>query len=274
LCDILRRVNSHFSGDTYVTRPDAPTSLLNRLTFGWRWAFYLEYFTEVLGARASAVRGKYDDAEWSESSFRVLSIIEHNRGRFQVEGLQNLRDAASGAPYVFISNHMSSLETQVLPTLIVPFMPVTFVVKRQLVEGPIFGPIMRSREPIAVGRKNAREDLDTVLSAGKELLGRGKSIIVFPQSTRTPAFRREEFNSLGVKLAARASVPVVPVAVKTDFWGDKGLFRGFGKVRPRLTIHIEFGRPIDVTGRGKEVHVAIMDFIEERQNRWQKEQIQ
>lgn len=232
---------------------------------------YFDYFIEVLRARSRAVRGIYDDVEWAESSYRVLRTLERNRGRFHIVGLENVRKAASEAPYVFISNHMSALETQVLPTLIVAHMPVTFVVKERLVKSPIFGPVMRSREPIAVKRKNAREDLEAVLSQGRDLLQRGKSIIVFPQSTRRPIFRPEDFNSLGVKLASKAGVRVFPIAVKTDFWGERGLFRGFGPVRPSRTIHIEFGTPMEVSGRGKEVHQKIVDFIAARQSEWNNE---
>lgn len=259
---------THFPQDRYVTPADQHISLFNRMTFGWRWALYFEYAAEVLRARGLAVRGEYDDAEWAESSYIVMSGIERNRGRFDIEGLDNLRSNADGAPYVFISNHMSTLETQVLPALIAPFMRVTFVVKKQLVTSPIFGPVMRSRDPIVVGRKNAREDLEAVLGNGRRLLEKGVSVIVFPQSTRSPQFSRDGFNSLGIKLASHAGAKVLPVAVKTDFWGEKGLFRGFGPVRPERTIHIEFGNPIKITGRGKEEHNAVLDFIESRQQKW------
>jgi len=259
---------THFPDDRYVTPPDRPVSLFNRLTFGWRWALYLEYGAEVLRARGLAVRGEYDDAEWAESSHIVMRAIERNRGRFDIEGIDNLRSHAGEAPYVFISNHMSTLETQVLPALIAPFMRVTFVVKRQLVKSPIFGPVMRSRDPVVVGRKSAREDLEEVLSGGRRLLENGVSVVVFPQSTRSPEFSRDAFNSLGTKLAVHAGAKVFPVAVKTDFWGEKGLFRGFGPVRPERTIHIEFGHPMEVTGRGREEHNAVLDFIESRQRKW------
>jgi 1-acyl-sn-glycerol-3-phosphate acyltransferase len=198
----------------------------------------------------------------------ALRIIERNRGRFEISGIENVRNAASRGPFVFISNHMSTLETQILPVLIVPFMPVTFVVKEGLVTGSMFGPIMRSRDPIVVGRKNPREDLETVLQGGVERLQRGVSIIVFPQSTRSPVFNPEVFNTLGIKLASKAGMPVIPIAVKTDFWGEEGLFRGFGPIRQERTIHIEFGGPMTVTGRGKDRHLEIVEFIKSRLSRW------
>jgi len=267
-------VKTYFAGDSYATPANAPISVFNRLLGGWRWVFYLQYAGVVLAARKQAVRGGYDDSAWAESSLGVLRTIERNRGRFEITGINHIRSAAGHGPFVFISNHMSTLETQVLPVLIVPFMPVTFVVKERLVTSTVFGPVMRSRDPITVARKNPREDLEAVLGGGIERLRRGVSIIVFPQSTRSPVFNPQGFNTLGVKLAAKAGVPVIPVVVKTDFWGEEGMFRGFGAIRPERTIHIEFGSPLKVVGRGKEQHLEIVEFIESRLKRWAEDGIE
>ena len=119
-------------------------------------------------------------------------------------------------PVLFIANHMSTLETMILPCIISPLRKVTFVVKESLVKHPLFGDVMRSRNPIIVGRTDPRKDLEAVMTGGMELLSKGISIIIFPQSTRNVEFKPEEFNSLGVKLAKKAGVQVVPIALKTD----------------------------------------------------------
>jgi 1-acyl-sn-glycerol-3-phosphate acyltransferase len=222
----------------------------------------------VLAARKLAVRGLYDDAAWAASSLDVLRTVERNGGRFEIAGMDNLRRNAKAGPFVFIANHMSTLETQILPVLIAPLMPVTFVVKESLVTSRVFGPIMRSRDPVVVKRQNPRDDLEEVLREGGARLRRGVSLIVFPQSTRSPVFRRELFNTLGVKLAAASGAAAFPIALKTDFWGEEGLVRGFGPVRPECTIHLEFGKPLAVSGRGKEQHLEILKFIETRLRLW------
>jgi 1-acyl-sn-glycerol-3-phosphate acyltransferase len=127
---------------------------------------------------------------------------------------------------------------------------------------------MRSRDPIAVSRKDPRADLEIVLREGQARLRAGISVIVFPQGTRTPVWRRESFNSLGIKLASKAGALVLPVALKTDYWGSGGLFRGFGPVHREREIRIEFGDPIRVSGRGKAEHELCLDFIESRLKAW------
>jgi 1-acyl-sn-glycerol-3-phosphate acyltransferase len=163
---------------------------------------------------------------------------------------------------------MSTLETFVLPTLILPFSRVTFVVKQSLVEYPVFRHIMRSREPVTVGRANPRDDLKAVLAEGPERLGRGLSVVVFPQTTRSLVFDAAKFNSIGVKLAKRAGVPVMPVAIRSDAWGNGRLVRDLGAVDPSKPVHIAFGAPFAVEGRGGEEHERVVAFIGGHMRRW------
>ena len=68
---------------------------------------------------------------------------------------------------------MSALETFVLPCIIEPFKDTTFVVKQSLIDYPVFKYVMRSRNPIAVGRTNPRDDLKAVLDGGKRYCRQG-----------------------------------------------------------------------------------------------------
>jgi len=156
----------------------------------------------------------------------------------------------------------------VLPVIIAPRRRVTFVVKESLVRHPLFGDVMRSRDPIVVGRTDPRKDLEAVLNGGMELLSRGISVIIFPQSTRTVVFRPEDFNSLGVKLAKRAGVKVVPFALKTDFWGQGRVMKELGRLDSSKHIYFRFGEPFEVMGSGKEENQSIIDFIRASLDEW------
>jgi 1-acyl-sn-glycerol-3-phosphate acyltransferase len=129
---------------------------------------------------------------------------------------------------------------------------------------------MLSRDPIVVGRSDPRKDLEAVMNGGAELLAKGISIVIFPQSTRSLEFKPEEFNSIGVKLAKKAGVPVVPVAIKTDFWGNGKLIKELGPIDSNKTIHIKFGEPFSVTGNGKEENSRIISFIQSSLSEWNK----
>lgn len=256
----------YFPGDTYRTPPDHPRDLADRLCFGGSAWFYARIAQVVLDGRAKAIAGRYDRAAWSGSSRRVLDALEGCGARVQVEGLDNLR--AVGGPAVLIGNHMSTMETMVLPALVDPILPVTFVVKDSLVRMPVFGTLLRARAPITVGRASARQDMQTVLEEGCARLADGVSVIIFPQSTRQSRFDPEQFNSLGVKLARRAGVPVVPVAVRTDFWTNGKLVKDLGPLVRSRPVHFRFGAPLRVTGGGKDEHQAVVDFICDSLREW------
>jgi 1-acyl-sn-glycerol-3-phosphate acyltransferase len=163
---------------------------------------------------------------------------------------------------------MSTLETFVLPTVILSAKRMTYVVKRELTSYPVFGHVMRARDPIVVGRANPRDDLKAVLEGGAQRLAAGVSVVVFPQTTRTPVFDPAHFNTIGVKLARRAGVPVVPIALKTDAWGNGPIVKDIGRIDPAKTVHIEFGAPLQVPGTGATEHQRVIDFIRERLLAW------
>lgn len=189
----------------------------------------------------------------------VMKSLERVGIIFEVTGVGNFINLTG--PCVFVGNHMSTLETFVLPCIIEPFKDVTFVVKESLIHYPVFRHVMRSRDPIVVTRTNAREDLRAVLEGGSDRLNAGRSIIIFPQTTRTAAFDPAEFNSIGIKLAKKAGVPVIPIALKTDAWGNGKHFKDFGRIDPSQKVYFTFGRPLDIKGNGAAEHREIIDFI-------------
>lgn len=256
----------YFTTDSYHTQEDTPRLLLDRLMLNTRLYFMSKYCSIVLKSRSAALKGQYETEAWALSSYHVFKLIEGCGGRFHITGLNNLHKCQG--PVVFISNHMSTLETMVFPCIIAPQMDVTFVVKDSLVKHPFFGPIMRSRNPIVVSRSNSREDFQIVMKTGQRLLSEGTSIIIFPQSTRTVEFIPKEFNSLGVKLARTAKVQVVPVAIKTDFWGNDKYLKDLGPIDRHKPIHMAFGEPFSIKGAGKEENELIVEFISSHLEKW------
>jgi 1-acyl-sn-glycerol-3-phosphate acyltransferase len=250
--------NLYFESDSYRS----PEKKAGFRTWLYRdnWFYFLSsYIGIVLRTRKQALAGRYDYPEWAASSIDIFRLIERTGGAFDITGMENI--ASVKEPVVFISNHMSTLETMIFPGLIAPHRKVTFVVKESLVSHPLFGPVMRSRNPIVVGRTDARRDFEKVMNQGPEILSQGISLIIFPQSTRSDKFIPAEFNSLGVKLAKKTGVKVVPVAIKTDFWGNGKIIKEIGKLDHRKIIHIRFGTPFKITGTGREDNQAIIEFI-------------
>ncbi len=149
--------------------------------------------------------------------------------KLEVRGLENLK---KGQPYIFVSNHQSTID---IPTL---FMSIPwdtrFVAKKQLKYVPMLGWYMWAAKFVFVDRSNHREAVRSLDEAGEQIRG-GISIIVFPEGTRSGDCKVHPFKKGPFALAMKARVPVVPVAIE-----------GSGKLMPKNSWQITPG-PITVS---------------------------
>ena len=242
--------------------------MLYRLSLGSRWYFYLNNFGIFARTGRCGRRGRLDKERQIYYSNKNFRLVEKCGGRIHLRGLENLRDV-SGEPVVLIGNHMSLLETALFHAVAREYLDFTFVIKQSLLTVPFFRDIMRSLGAIPVGRENPRDDLRAVLGDGKKVLESGRSIIIFPQSTRSETFDAAKFNSIGIKLAKTAGVRVLPFALKTDFLGNGKYLRDMGPVRPKRGVYFEFAPARAVEGNGQALQQEIIGFIQSRLASWQ-----
>ncbi|NOZ61022.1 MAG: 1-acyl-sn-glycerol-3-phosphate acyltransferase [Calditrichaeota bacterium] len=255
-----------FKNSVYLTKLEK-ISLFSKLFPSL--TFYSSFLAVVFRSSSLAKKGKYDNEAWMDASYQVLRALEKRGATFEITGIDHLQKLNS--PCVIIGNHMSMMETIVMASIVQPIKNITFIVKQSLLDYPVFKHIMRSRDPIAVTRTNPRQDLKAVLEGGLEKIKKGISIIVFPQTTRTVNFDPDQFSTIGVKLAQKANAPIIPLAVKTDAWGNGKWLKDFGKIDPAKPVKFAFGPPIQVKEKGSDAHEAVKDFIISKLKEWEKE---
>ncbi|MBT3288997.1 MAG: 1-acyl-sn-glycerol-3-phosphate acyltransferase [Victivallales bacterium] len=251
----------------YHSPDDTHPSLLQRL-IPWctRLPFYARTIRSLLKGRRQSLRGEFCDQVFSDRAVDILRAVEKAGGKVHITGLEHI--AGTPGPAVFAGNHMSMLEIFLLPAAISPHKGVGFVVKESLGRNWLMGPVVDAQQAIQVGRTNAREDLATVLREGQERLGRNHSMIIFPQGTRSDSFPVSRFNSLGVKLAKRAGVPLIPFAAKTDFLANGRWVKDLGPVHPERDVHIAFGPAITDVSDQKTAQQTCIDFIRTKLTEW------
>ncbi len=230
------------------------------------WWYYRRTLGVVLRGGRLYRANKYNRENWQDLSLDMWRAVEGCGGKADVTGLENL-DALAG-PAVIVGNHMSLLETFMIPAVVLPFTHMTFVVKQELMRIPLFRSVMLGVRPIVVTRDNPREDMKILLDEGQRVLQEGRSIVVFPQSTRSPVLRPSQFNSIAVKLAKRANVPVVPLALKTDFQSLGKWVKDVGKIYRDRRVHFSFGAPMEVEGNGRAQQEQVLTFIKDRYQSW------
>jgi 1-acyl-sn-glycerol-3-phosphate acyltransferase len=212
-------------------------------------------------------RGTFGVNTLGELAWRLLHAAECMGTEVSFEGFASMR-GIDRQPAVIVANHMSLVETMMLPAGVFGNGPMVIVAKRSLTRYPWFGRILEASRPILVDRRNPRQDLADVLEQGVQRLREGCSVLLFPQGTRLPVFDPQRFNSLGAKLARRAAVPLIPVACKTDFAKPGRLLRDFGPIDPSLPIRFAAGPRLDSSLPQRDLQEACTRHIVACLTRW------
>lgn len=180
--------------------------------------------------------------------------------KLNIEGLENL--PKEGA-YVAIANHQSEWETIYFQILI---RPQCIVLKKELLKMPFFGWAMSLLDPIALDRNQKRGALKELLTQGKDRLGKGVPIVIFPQGTRLAVGERGKFNKGGAMLAVSSEVPVIPIAHNAGvYWPGKSFIKYPG------TIQLRIGKPVSSAGRSvDEVHAESVGWLLEQMEQMEK----
>jgi len=184
--------------------------------------------------------------------------------RLEVRGLGEI-DLAR--PHLFVANHQSWID---IPALFRALpVPLHFLAKRELAAVPLLGWYIRAMGMVFVDRQDPRHGRATVNRAAA-LLAAGKSVLSFPEGTRSRDGRLRPFKPGTFGAAIEAGADVVPVAIRGS--GDVLPAGGF-RVRPG-TIAVRFGRPIMLVGEAgasrrelaQAAERAIRELSEERVN--------
>ena len=232
--------------------------------------FYHRMMRTARHTAKSGRDGVLDASTLPTHAWETMEGVELCGGEIITEGLENVPGEAKN-PVIFIGNHMSSLETMSLPVFLRP-QHVTFVVKESLFDYPFFGDIMRGLRCIPMTRTNPAADLKRLFKDGKQHISEGTSVIVFPQKTRGVEFVEEEFNSIGIKLARREKVPIIPIALKTDLWGLGKKISDYGPVDRSQKVRFAVGKPMEVTKENEqEAHEYCLKFIGDKLKEWEAE---
>lgn len=150
----------------------------------------------------------------------------------------DLQRAREHLPCIFIANHQSMIDIWVM-FAVIP-LSTRFVAKQELFRIPVFGWAIASCGCIGIDRTNRAEAIRSLRAAGEQIRA-GRSVVLYPEGSRSPDGRLRPFKKGAFHLALQAAVPIVPVVItgSYDVLPPRSL-----RVRPgRVEVHLE--PPID-----------------------------
>ena len=187
----------------------------------------------ALGVRAFAEFAERATANWA----RV--ILWGARVRVTVENPELLGD---GRGQILVSNHQSWFDVFSLAAAL----PVrfSFVGKKELNRIPFLGHAWEKVGHVAIDRSDHQSALHALGSLDGQIQGEGRTIIMFPEGTRSPTGELTRFKKGAFVMAIKAQVPVVPVAVAGT---RRVMEKGGWRISPgQVTVRV--GQPIPTAG--------------------------
>ena len=174
---------------------------------------------------------------------------------YTVNGLDHLDPDQQ---YVFTANHESAFDI----LLVYAALPhkLVFLAKTELKKIPFLGWAMVLGKHIFVDRKNHKAALASMDIAKDSLKKYPRSIMIFPEGTRSLDGQMKPFKRGGTVLAIETGLPIVPVAICGTFDVIK---KGSFNIYPK-TIGLVIGHPVPTTGLSIEDRNTVTETLRQQ----------
>jgi 1-acyl-sn-glycerol-3-phosphate acyltransferase len=224
------------------------SNLFNLLFYTWSAGMVIAFSPALLLPYQVTIWGQ---RQWA----RGVNFLMRLSAGIQVE-YRGLEHRPQGGAIV-AAKHQSAWDTLIWHVILDD---PAMVMKKELLAIPIYGWMCRKTRMIAVDRKAGTKALRAMLDDGREAVGLGRPIVIFPQGTRTTSGEPvvDAPYQPGISALYRGlAVPVVPVALNSGlFWPRRQLLRRPG------TIVLEFLEPIPPGLPRREFDELLMERIE------------
>ena len=166
----------------------------------------------------------------------VLFFVRAVGVRIKVKGTERIPPGT----VIFAANHTSSVD----PPAVVGAIPrrIAILLKRSLFGYPIVGQAFHLAQFIPVDRFD-RDSAIISLEKATDAIKSGQSFLIYPEGTRSPDGRLQEFKKGTAVMAIKAGVPLVPIACSN---AHRIMKKRELKIYPG-EILVEFLAPIDST---------------------------
>jgi len=167
---------------------------------------------------------------WAKMLLLICGVKADVTGKEHIDGR---------GPHIFMANHQSDFDI----LLALAYIPGQFrwIAKKELFVYPLFGKAMRKADYIPIDRQNRERALKSLDEAALQVK-RGKSLMTFPEGTRSRDGKIRPFKKGLFYLALRSGVPIIPYTIV----GSREIMpRRSLKISPRRVL-IVIDEPIDV----------------------------
>ena len=168
--------------------------------------------------------------------------------KINIKGKENI---ISNNKFFIASSHQSMFETFYLQTI---FNSPIFILKKELLQIPIFGWYLKKIGSIPIKRnKTTKDNLGFFDEISKISLESNRPIVIFPQGTRVLPTERPEFKKGVSRIYEELNISCQPIAINSGYVWPKN-----GSKLSNKTITISILKPISA-GLKKEEFLKILE---------------
>lgn len=203
--------------------------------------------------------GKREEYLYNLEKDWAAATIRYSELKVNVVGSENLLNQTC----VYVSNHQSMLD---IPVIMMNIKDTAgAVAKIEMKKVPVISYWMKELGCVFLDRENGREGLKAILQA-IEIIKSGRSMLIFPEGTRSRDKGVGDFKKGSLKLAVKANVPVIPITVN-------GTYKGLEGEPEDLKAQIIFHKPIYMEDLSKDEKANLSEICREIIARPQAENI-
>ncbi len=180
--------------------------------------------------------------------------------KFKITGAEILKQ--TNAPYVAVANHQSFWDNFFMQIIIPRH---SWVIKRELMDIPVFGWGLKIVEPIAVDRSDMLS-VSKILKIGSKNIEEGNSMVIFPEGTRIKVGRDVKYKPSAAKLAKKNKAGMLLIALNSGNVWPKGFwFKKSGTIDIKILEYINATR-VDEYDDARELSYYIQEKITKAKN--------
>ncbi|SES08440.1 lysophospholipid acyltransferase family protein [Salisediminibacterium halotolerans] len=177
------------------------------------FVYFASYLVAVLPKLWKAKRLKQKDINDYHDYIHITAknwssrLIKLAGGTVHVNGAANI---PKDEPVLFVANHQGNFDIPVL--LAHTGRKIGFISKMEVKKIPLIRAWMEHLDCVFIDRKNRRQAIGALLEGAEKLEG-GRSLIIFPEGTRSKGGPVNTFKKGSFKMAEKSKATIVPVAI-------------------------------------------------------------
>lgn len=217
--------------------------MLQRALSAWIWVstglialLWLPWLTLVFLVTVPFDAGRYTVGRWFRRA-AMAAVMLNPLWRFRTSGV---RIADPRRPYVAVSNHESLADIFLISHL--PW-EMKWLSKESIFRIPVMGWMMRMAGDIPLVRTD-RTSRRQAIEQARDRLGKGVSVMIFPEGTRSRTGQLLPFKDGAFRLAVEMGLPILPLVVA----GTRDCIRTGSGVFGRAEAEVRALEPISTDG--------------------------